>query len=120
MMETVRRKLGAPCSAYAGAAVLEDGPALVAAVQSKIQNPKSKILLLGTAFAFVRLLDAIRSLPLPPGSRVMETGGYKGRSREVPRKELHALIDHRRRPQVGHEPGDQSRAAGHWPEHARV
>lgn len=95
MMETVRRKLGAPCSAYAGAAVLEDGPALVAAVQSKIQNPKSKILLLGTAFAFVRLLDAIQSLPLPPGSRVMETGGYKGRSREVPREELHSLIARR-------------------------
>ena len=43
-------------------------------------------------FAFVRLLDAIKSLPLPSGSRVMETGGYKGRSREVPREELHAQI----------------------------
>lgn len=94
MMETVRRKLGAPCSAYASAAVLEDGPALVVSVQSKIKkkNQESKILLLGTAFAFVRLLDAVRSLPLPSGSRVMETGGYKGRSREVPREELHNLI----------------------------
>jgi hypothetical protein len=85
MMETVRRQLAAPRSAFVGAATLEDGRALAKAV-------KSKILLLGTAFAFVRLLDAVRSLPLPPGSRVMETGGYKGHSREMPREELHALI----------------------------
>lgn len=99
MMETVRRRLGAPRSAFAGSAVLEDGRVLASTVQSRIQNPESKILLLGTAFAFVRLLDAIttaprrgRGLQLPPGSRVMETGGYKGRTREVPRDELHALI----------------------------
>jgi hypothetical protein len=29
---------------------------------------------------------------LPAGSRVMETGGYKNRSRTMPKKELHALI----------------------------
>ncbi len=92
MMETIRRRLGAPESALVGAAALEDGRALAKAVQSKIQNPKSKILLLGAAFAFVRLLDAVKSLPLPPGSRVMETGGYKGRSREIPRDELHAMV----------------------------
>ncbi len=37
------------------------------------------------------LLDA----RLPDGSRVMETGGFKGRSRTVPRKELYAAIDSR-------------------------
>jgi Acyl-protein synthetase, LuxE len=101
MMETVRRRLSAPRSAFVGDAKLEDGRALVKAVQSKIQsrvretnevNPKPKILLLGTAIAFVRLLDAIQVLPLPPGARVMETGGYKGRTREVPREELHAQM----------------------------
>ena len=92
MMETVRRQLGAPHSAFVGAAVLEDGRASAKAIQSAIRNPQSVILLLGTAIAFVRLLDAIKSLPLPSGSRVMETGGYKGRSREVPREELHAQI----------------------------
>ena len=92
MMETVRRRLGAPPSAFVGAAALDGGRTLGRAVQSKIQNPKCKILLLGTAFAFVRLLDAVRSLPLPPGSRVMETGGYKGRTREIPRDDLHALL----------------------------
>jgi len=99
MMETVRRRFGAPRSAFVGATALEDGRALAAVVQSKIQNLESKVLLLGTAIAFVRLLDAIttaprrgRGLQLPSNSRVMETGGYKGRTREVPREELHALI----------------------------
>jgi hypothetical protein len=46
-----------------------------------------------TAFALVALLDALAerggSLPLPPGSRIMETGGFKGRSRVVERVELY-------------------------------
>ena len=54
-----------------------------------------------TAFALVALLDALRergtSLPLPAGSRVMETGGFKGRSRTVERTTLYretaALFD---------------------------
>ncbi|MDC0679358.1 LuxE/PaaK family acyltransferase [Sorangium atrum] len=52
-------------------------------------------LVLGTSFAFVHLIEA--KLPegaalLPEGSRVMQTGGYKGRSREVPAEELRASI----------------------------
>jgi hypothetical protein len=47
-----------------------------------------------TAFALVALLDRLdtegRVLPLPPGSRVMETGGFKGRTRIVSRDELYA------------------------------
>ena len=47
-----------------------------------------------TAFALVALLDELdaagRTLPLPPGSRVMETGGFKGRTRVVGRDELYA------------------------------
>ncbi len=58
---------------------------------------RAPVALCGTTFAFVHLLDALekRDRPhfdLPPGSRVMETGGYKGRSREVPRKDLVAQI----------------------------
>lgn len=57
------------------------------------------ICLLGTAFAFVQMLDAFtaagRSLELPPGSRLLETGGYKGRSRSLPREELHARLEGR-------------------------
>ena len=51
-----------------------------------------RIGLMGTAFNFVNVIDAVGSLKLPAESRVLETGGYKGRSREVSRKELHAMI----------------------------
>lgn len=51
---------------------------------------------LGTAFSFVHLIDHLdanrRRLLLPRGSQVMETGGYKNRSRALPKAELHALI----------------------------
>lgn len=51
----------------------------------------------GTAFAFVELLDAleakgIASLPLPQNSRIMETGGFKGRTRIVQREVLYASL----------------------------
>lgn len=57
------------------------------------------ICLAGTAFAFVHWIDAVdrgdgpaHAVALPAGSRIMETGGFKGRSREVPRGELYDHI----------------------------
>ena len=52
------------------------------------------VLLLGTSFAFVHLLDALGDdhFPLPPASRIMQTGGFKGRSREVDAVALRAAI----------------------------
>jgi len=51
----------------------------------------------GTAFAFVHLLDALsrrdRKLALPPGSRALETGGFKGRSRVLTRDELYGEVE---------------------------
>ena len=49
------------------------------------------VLLLATAFALVQLLDALAGnrLELPAGSRVMETGGFKGRVAEVSREDLY-------------------------------
>lgn len=43
------------------------------------------VAVLGTSFAFVHAEDGLgqRRFKLAPGSRVMQTGGYKGRSREV-------------------------------------
>jgi hypothetical protein len=53
-------------------------------------------MILGPAFSFVRLLYELAArrlkFELPAGSRVMETGGYKGRSRAIPKAELHTLI----------------------------
>jgi hypothetical protein len=47
-------------------------------------------LVLATSFALVHLIDALGGevLPLPPRSHVMQTGGFKGRSREVAQDEL--------------------------------
>jgi hypothetical protein len=47
-----------------------------------------------TAFALVALVDALAerglTLALPDGSRIMETGGFKGRTRVVERAQLYA------------------------------
>ncbi len=100
MFETVRRRLGAPASAFVGHAAADGGwildlEAAVAALQRSVESARPA-LLLGTAFMFVRLLDSMAEMgldvALPPGSRAMETGGYKGRSRVLPADELHALL----------------------------
>jgi hypothetical protein len=63
----------------------------------KASAENAGVCIAGTAFAFVQLLDAleergIASLPLAPGSRIMETGGFKGRTRVVQRNELYASL----------------------------
>lgn len=52
------------------------------------------VLVAGTSFAFVHLLDALgdRTLALPQASRVMHTGGFKGRSRSVEPRALRKSI----------------------------
>jgi Acyl-protein synthetase, LuxE len=62
-------------------------------------NSGQPVTILGTAFSFVHLLDYLVSkdlvFNLPEGSLMMETGGYKNRSRSMPKAELHALITER-------------------------
>jgi hypothetical protein len=52
------------------------------------------VVLMGASFAFVHLLDALgeERLTLPDASRIMHTGGFKGRSREVAPGELVARM----------------------------
>lgn len=103
MFETVRRDLGAPTTGFFGALDREGAWSLnfasaVAALEDASRTGE-QIVVLGTAFSFVHLLDHLAEkklrLQLPLGSRVMETGGYKNRSRVLPKKELHALITDR-------------------------
>jgi len=51
----------------------------------------------GTAFSFVHLAEQFQATrtrwSLPPGSRVVETGGFKSKSREITRDELYASFD---------------------------
>ena len=62
-----------------------------------VNNDKGAVLLLGTAFLFVNWLEEVErrgmQIPLPTGSRIMETGGYKGRSREMSKVELHSKLE---------------------------
>jgi hypothetical protein len=52
------------------------------------------VALLGTSFAFVHALDGLGGARflLPKGSRIMQTGGFKGRSREVAPDDLRAQL----------------------------
>lgn len=70
-----------------------DDNQLLAVALSEVVEP---ITLFGTAFALVSLLDgSSRRWKLPPGSIIIETGGFKGRTREVPRAELYAMLGSR-------------------------
>jgi len=52
--------------------------------------------LLGASYSFVHVIDELqragRRFRLPPGSRVLDTGGYKGHSRELPMEDFYALL----------------------------
>jgi hypothetical protein len=100
MFETIRRKLGSRDSLFTGkldeakAWALDIEQTLFALRKSMCAN--RPIAILGTAFSFVHLLDYFAAnnirYRLAEGSRVLETGGYKGRSRSLPKSELHELI----------------------------
>jgi len=101
MFEVVRQKLGVAGNAFvgrvgAGGGWTVDFDAALAGLKGNDSRP---CLLVGTAFSFVHLLDELRvrklHLQLPEGSWVLETGGYKGRSRELSKAGLHALLTER-------------------------
>jgi hypothetical protein len=67
---------------------LQEGVLDVATLDERVARAivqGQSVLLLATSFALVHLLDLVgdAGFRLPPGSRVMQTGGLKGRSREV-------------------------------------
>ena len=103
MFATAQRECGATNSCFSGGvdssgAWTLDFSATLAVLQNSLSG-KNPLVVLGTAFSFVHLLDELAargiSFALPVGSRVLETGGYKGRSRVLPKSELHALITQR-------------------------
>lgn len=100
MFEVIRHEHGLPDSIFVGDLSTE-GEWIVDFEKAigALRRGSGAVLLLGTAFNFVHLLDycAEKELKmcLPAGSRVMETGGYKGRSRSIAKSELHHLITDR-------------------------
>nr|CAA9261026.1 Long-chain-fatty-acid--luciferin-component ligase [uncultured Armatimonadetes bacterium] len=61
-----------------------------------LRSLRAPAVVFGTAFAWVHFLDGLDgNITLPPGSRIVETGGFKGRSREVSRDDLYTLFTRR-------------------------
>jgi phenylacetate-coenzyme A ligase PaaK-like adenylate-forming protein len=93
MFGVIARGLTEDCAYYVDAGSLH--AEALARDLSLAEAEAKPVMLLGTAFAFVHFLDycAERGLrwALPKRSRLMDTGGFKGRSREVPRDELYRL-----------------------------
>jgi len=72
---------------------------VVHATLQRAETGERPLCVAGTAFAFVHLIDHLVArgsrYRLPSGSRIMETGGFKGRSRAVERRALYALLGER-------------------------
>jgi len=94
MLEVVRKELGAEGSGYF---INEEGLQFerLTAELAQAEDAGEPLFLLGTTFSFVPLFDRCLEqglhVYLPPGSRVMDTGGSKGRSREIGAAELYRL-----------------------------
>jgi hypothetical protein len=94
MVALVMERLGAEGSGwFASSAHGIDTARLRTALDACTRDGRP-VCILGTSFSFVHWLDELAErderLTLPPGSRLMDTGGYKGRSRDVPADELRA------------------------------
>ena len=67
------------------------------AFRDAVADATQPVVLLATAFALVHLLDALGApgLGLPEGSRIMETGGFKGKVAHVDRADLYERVANR-------------------------
>lgn len=66
----------------------------IAGFDAALQQADRPVVVFGTAFGFAHLLDHWQPTGrLPAGSIVVETGGFKGKSREVPRDELYGWFE---------------------------
>ena len=95
MMETVRQAFGTEESRY----YIERGRLQGERLAFDLAESKEPVSLLGTSFSFVHFIDfhEERAFPvtLPEGSRLMDTGGFKGKSREVSREWIYAMAEAR-------------------------
>jgi hypothetical protein len=97
MITTAIDELGDARSRWLAAADGDlDGRSLLGALGAA-ENAGRPVLIVATAFALVHALDLLGTagarFRLPEGSRLMETGGFKGRSRTVDRATLYAEVE---------------------------
>jgi phenylacetate-coenzyme A ligase PaaK-like adenylate-forming protein len=91
------KQFGAPGSGYY---LDENGlktDAFIGAL-TKAQTNAQPIIILAASYSLVHLMDALdeRNLKfkLPAGSKVMDTGGFKGQSREMPAADFYSMLVH--------------------------
>lgn len=99
MVQVVMDRLSAPGGGwFADGSGAVDEPGFLALLEGAVAAG-TPLLLVGTAFAWVHWMDLMDDrglrLALPGGTRIMETGGFKGRSRSVPRGELYDGLSQR-------------------------
>jgi hypothetical protein len=98
MTSAVTQEFGADASASVMTADGLDLETLRELLRAAERESRS-VCLLTTSFALVHLFDAMEQrdeqFRLPAGSRIMDTGGFKGRSRELSRAELYRLAGER-------------------------
>ena len=95
MMETVVTRFGRAGTRFFVSGGTVDVAAFVGAA-GECSRTGEPALLMGTAFALATVLDAMGTsgtrMALPPASRIMETGGFKGRTREMDRTGFYAML----------------------------
>lgn len=95
MMDVVRRAFGTDASRHFVSEGRLDTDALFSTLR-EVESAGRPVMLLGTGFAFVHALDAMAecgaAFTLPVGCRIMETGGFKGRSRDIPRDSFYPAL----------------------------
>ncbi|MEP6964480.1 MAG: long-chain fatty acid--CoA ligase [Polaromonas sp.] len=79
---------------FFGPAGLDTGGLCAALAQAEATG--QPYALLGASYSLVHLMDALaqqgRRFSLPAGSRVLDTGGFKGQSREIPMAQFYAQL----------------------------
>ena len=95
MFDVMNRRRGS----VGGGFFVRDGELAVDALLETAHQTWAPVAVCGTALAFVRWLEDLADrgerLELPDGTRLMETGGFKGRARERGRDELYAELGER-------------------------
>jgi hypothetical protein len=88
-----KTEFGTPDSRYFLTPEGLDMPGLCTVLEASERSGRPYALL-GASFSLVHVMDALRaqgrSFRLPPGSRILDTGGYKGQSRELPLEDFYA------------------------------
>jgi hypothetical protein len=89
------QSFGAPGSDYG---IDERGLRLEAVVHwlQTAQASGRPVAIVGASYSWVHLIDALQargqSFALPAGSRLLDTGGFKGQSRDIPMREFYDLL----------------------------